>query len=570
MSGLAGIARPWFYRLPPAARDLIRFAAHPRRETRYLADWKEFRRDLRPIIAAFARDVAAGSEVLIHSTHGFVPSLKEEALFGAMLRASGLRPVFLTTRFGGLDRYIRIVPGARVVYREDFDGQPTAADARIAAGIVGEAGDARGLIDAEWNGIAVGRHTLSAFMRKRYLGSVDLREHRDALIATVACALAAARTSAAILERERAPTILMNERGYTPSGEFFDVALSLGRRVVQWQASHRDDGRIFKAYSTSTRTDHPSSISADTWAQALDAPFSDADGDRLLAYLENCYARKTWFNFKRLQHLTEDLPPHRVIAEIGLDPRKPTAVLFAHILWDATFFFGDGLYDDYREWLVETIRVANESTSVNWVVKLHPVNVWRLAADGADGTTFAELAALEHAGIRVAPHVKILMPDTPVSTWSLFRVADYCFTVRGTVGIEMAALGKRVVTAGTGHYAAHGFTVDPRTRDDYEAIVRDPTRLQPMSESERHRALRFAHVLFERRPVCFDTYRLEHSDAADVFHPLNGRARMLSPTGAAFARSTIAARWSAWLASSTTEDCLVDDDVPAAAPSVVP
>ena len=104
----------------------------------------------------------------------------------------------------------------------------------------------------------------------------------------------------------------------------------------------------------------------------------------------------------------------------------------------------------------------------------------------------------------------------------------------------MAALGKRVVTAGTGHYAGHGFTADPRTRADYERIVLDPTRLPPMTADEHDRALRFAYWLFERKAYRFDTYRAEYSDAADVYHPLNGRARILSPTNRA--RSGVAWR----------------------------
>src|SRR5207244_11849862 len=127
---------------------------------------------------------------------------------------------------------------------------------------------------------------------------------------------------------------------------------------------------------------------------------------------------------------------------------------------------------------------------------LHPANVFRLSADGvAPGTKYAEVVALEKAKLTLAPHVKLVMPETRISSWSVYQTADVCFTVRGTVGVERAALGKRVVTAGTGPYSGHGFTIDPTSRDDYEQTVRHTAELPRMTEEEHDRALRYAHWL---------------------------------------------------------------------------
>src|SRR6185436_17940894 len=101
--------------------------------------------------------------------------------------------------------------------------------------------------------------------------------HRAALTDRVAASLAAIRASRACLERESAALIVMNERGYTPMGEFFDTGLLASRRVVQYCASHRDDARVFKAYSIDTRTEHPNSLSAGEWAAAQSAGLDRED-----------------------------------------------------------------------------------------------------------------------------------------------------------------------------------------------------------------------------------------------------------------------------------------------------
>jgi hypothetical protein len=59
------------------------------------------------------------------------------------------------------------------------------------------------------------------------------------------------------------------------------------------------------------------------------------------------------------------------------------------------------------------------------------------------------------------------MPETDISTYSFFELTDYCLTVRGTIGIEMACYGVPVLTAGTGRYSHLGFTIDSGTREEY-------------------------------------------------------------------------------------------------------
>jgi len=51
----------------------------------------------------------------------------------------------------------------------------------------------------------------------------------------------------------------------------------------------------------------------------------------------------------------------------------------------------------------------------------------------------------------------VLLPDTKISTLSLYRFADDGVTVRGTPGLEIACFGKPAFTAGTGTYAGLGF-----------------------------------------------------------------------------------------------------------------
>ncbi|HYA39348.1 MAG TPA: hypothetical protein VEI74_13860 [Candidatus Methylomirabilis sp.] len=524
-------------------------------------DWIRFRREAAWLFEAVQE--RAGSwrgEVLIHSTHGFIPALKEELIYGAMLAWQGYRPVFLITRNPTTARYLRLLTVSRVVYWDDYDIGPSEADRRAAVGLVDTVRCPEDLVSLEHEGVAVGRHALSWFMRTTRSGTVHLERHRTALIEHIAQSLSAARGARAVLNRENAAVVLMIERGYTPFGEFFDLALQRGRRVVQYVASHQDDAKVYKAYSLDTRTDHPYSLSPESWTRALRQPFGEHETQRLLKHWEGCYASRTWFNFQRLQHLTRMFSREEIAERLGLDASKKTAIIFAHIFWDATFFYGDNLYFDYQRWFVETIKLANSNPSVNWVIKLHPVNVWRLEADGVVNARYSELVALEEAGITLAPHLRLLLPDTEISTWSLFQIGDYCVTVRGTVGIEMAALGKRVVTAGSGHYSSRGFTTSPTTIAEYENILLGIEKLPPASAEEKERAVRYAYWLLWEKPYRFGTFKLEYCKDKNVFHPLNGRPRIMATNREEIFDAPTTQYWVRWLTESQAADCIYGAD----------
>ena len=44
---------------------------------------------------------------------------------------------------------------------------------------------------------------------------------------------------------------------------------------------------------------------------------------------------------------------------------------------DATFFYGKSLFEDYEDWLRQTLQEAVKNKKINWILKIHPANFWR-------------------------------------------------------------------------------------------------------------------------------------------------------------------------------------------------
>ena len=81
---------------------------------------------------------------------------------------------------------------------------------------------------------------------------------------------------------------------------------------------------------------------------------------------------------------------------------------------------------------------------------------------------------------------------------------DYCLTVRGTIGIESAALGVRTLLAGTGRYDNKGFTFDYVTKDDYLNALSNIEKTQKMSQEMIRLARIHAYYLLKKKSLKVD------------------------------------------------------------------
>ena len=522
----------------------------------YSKDIRQFREDIN-FITQHVKDINKfDSTILFNSVHGFVPSVKYEIILASILIKNGVKPIFLVPKGGHTWKYIRLLPNAKIIFWEDYYTGPKKSEIQQANKILNSISSVSELVNIEYEENAIGRHALSLCMRQHRKGHISLPQDHDALEIYLANSLAARRGSQKLLKIENPRLIFVNERGYTPFGEFFDVALYQDKTVIQYVLPHRDDAMIFKKYSFETREEHPYGLSDESWQQALNKELDNDKLDSLMSYLRKQYEQKTWFNFQRLQHNANAVEPIKLKNELELEANKKTATIFAHILWDATYFYGDSIFDDYEQWLIETIRLANRNDAVNWIIKLHPVNVWRYQADGVSDIEYSEIRALKEANLQLAPHVKILYPGTHINTWSLFQVSDYCVTVRGTVGIEMAALGKQVITAGSSHYSGRGFTTDPKTTKEYEDTLLNIQTLHSLGKNARSRALKFCFWFLKRKPYYFRNFSIKYSGRDDVNHAFNGKPVFFTDSSDELFNSREAKIWAQWCQDSVNPDCI--------------
>lgn len=422
----------------------------------------------------------------------------ENATAHAVARA-GREPVVLIRDDFWHRRYLSLLGPIRIVTWDDFDEGP---DRRWAEARMGSVDSIRSMLDIELDGIEVGRHAAATMLRSLRAGLLDFsdKEVREVALTSLARSVTWARQVEKLLTRVRPDQIVFPDRTYTPTGELFNASLRSEADTVVFQPGHRSDLLMLKRFHPG-QTDVPvTSLSDSTWDLLKERGDAEDLRSAAVGELERSYAAGDWHPEVGTQFRSRPLAPEAIRSQLGIDPGRKVAAIFPHILWDATFYSGQDLFESYARWFLETAKAAYDNPDLDWIIKLHPAHIVKDRRDGVAGRPAEEVILEEHLG---APpkHVKLLPTGTEVATLSLFDAIDYCVTVRGTVGIEAALKGVVVLTAGTGRYDRRGFSVDSETPDEYLEKLAHIQELPEISAPARAAAIRYSYGLFVLRPL---------------------------------------------------------------------
>jgi len=501
---------------------------------------------------------ADGPTALFVSLTEFIFQLKLEGMLAKGLQLEGWRPAVLIQAGSWVpERYLRTFGVERLVTLPPYVDDAARAEADAAAReILAERSSLTDVRDLTFHGAPIGRNVLATVSRALHEGAVDLRDGRvreklaELLPRTLEATIAAER----LLDDVQPELVLFLERNYAAEAPLSDVALVRGINVVQYVSGPQDDTLVFKRFTRETRREHPRSLSDESWKAVRAMPWTPEREAELDEEFAKRYGN-AWALTRRMQSWTSDRSRDEVMAALGLDPSKKTAVLYSHILWDANMFYGEDLFADQEEWFVETIRATAANPHVNWIVKLHPANVWKLKREGIEAARDEETAIREAVG-ELPPHVAVVRPDSELSTRSIFGVTDYGITIRGSVGFELPCFGVPVVTAGTGFYSGRGFTIDSASADEYLARLRTIEEIPPLSPEQVELARRHAWALFRARPLRFTSFLATIRPLSEMGHPLDHDVEIRVRTREELERAEDLRRFAEWATESRELDYL--------------
>lgn len=547
--------------LPSALRGLSRKGRatltsllHPRAEARARKDARTAAGALEGLLHA-VQPAPGGRRILVVSLTDDTQQVVLETVLTKALQVRGGEIFVLAGRSHRTGTAtLRRLSAGRLVFYEDYAPARANWHARGREAIRGFR-TMRDFKEYQYRGARIGRQALSSVVRARYEPRIDLNdpEFQEAVAAMVGAGMQSVETSERLLDDVKPDALLMIERGYTGVGAIFDTALARGIPVIQFMASHRDDAFVLKRYTLENRELHPRSLDAASWERLRAEPFGQEEESRLTAELAQRDDAQ-WFLARRFRHFSRSRPAEELRRDLGLDSRK-IAVLFSHVLWDASMFYGSDVFDDQGQWFAETIRLAAQDDSVQWLVKLHPALYWKHRNEGIEAEP-AELSMIRDAVGELPDHMRLVSPDADIANADLFELVDVGVTIRGTVALELPPLGVPVLTAGTSDFTGHGFTLDAADRAEYERNVRGIAQLGKLDSEQTRLARLYAYGVFCRRPWHISSFALEYLPLDEAGDTLEHRVRVHLRDEAALRAADDLRQFAEWVLHSDEPDFL--------------
>ena len=455
------------------------------------------------------RPAQANGKVALIVSPRVAVSANMEAWVTKAFQMAGFETMMLSDRRYDFLRYYWLAKNKAVI---DFEDYGTSDDADWVEGQLPKLSKLDDWLALEYRGVHVGRLAVATAMRALRIGQLDFEEPsikatmREHLSRTVRTTLASIR----LFDQVRPARVLVMDRGYSGQGEIFDIALSRGIDTIVWHWGYKSNRLAFKRYSLANSRDHHLCPTTASWQRICSIPWKSEYGRRIRQELFHCYKTQDWFSMVGTQFSKQLLSGEDTRERLGIPADRKIALIFPHILWDGSFFTGEDLFDDYTHWLAHTVRAACQNPAIEWIVKLHPAHVVKANKESILGRP-RELDVIEREIGTLPPHVKLIQHDSDLSTYSLFQIADYAVTVRGTVGIEAALHGIPVVTAGTGRYDRRGFTLDSSSREEYLAKLAKLQSYGRLTPEQIELAERYAFLIFCCQPFELSSVSLEYN-----------------------------------------------------------
>lgn len=359
-------------------------------------------------------------------------------------------------------------------------------------------------IQMNYKGVDVGKHALSMTCRKRIEGRLVLTDPVTWQMFNVFLreAIFSVLVSEKLFNEYPIKKQLIRDSGYIPNGAIFEVGLERNIDSVVVEFGQKKSSWIFKRHTKHTKSRHYFSLSESTWHTLKDVPLTKEMKASVEKEINDRYNPKGENDTRRLQAGKVIKTREEVQRQLGLDPNKKTVVIFSHVAWDATFFYGKCLFSDYEDWLFQTVDFVNKNCpNINWIVKIHPYNAFKLKRETINSTSeerlLSELMPFEK-------HVFLMNADTDINSQSLFNVIDFALTVNGSVGFEYPIFGINAILAGTGRYEGFGFTIEPKTQIEYFDQLKNILSLQPLSGFQKDLAIKHYYYAILAKQVMFD------------------------------------------------------------------
>jgi hypothetical protein len=364
----------------------------------------------------------------------------------------------------------------------------------------------------KYKDISVGEHAYASVCRVLLRGTLkDDPATRHLFRRYLTAAILTVDLGERLFARVRPQRVVAAHGVYVTQGTLCELAVREGIPIVVFGAPYRK-GTVWLCHGD---TYHRALVTqpTDRWESLDMTPVRTRIAEE---YLESKHVVPRDYNSFHVDSIQDHDTIRR---EVGFDER-PIVSLYTNILWDAQLYYKFNAFPNMLDWVFETIGYFESRKDLQLAIRLHPAE-----ARGAMPTNQPLLPEIVARYPTLPENVKIIAPETKVSSYSLGAMSVAALIYGARIGVELAVLGTPVIVAGETFVRRKGFSYDAESREAFFALLDRVKDLPRNSEVMIARAKKWYYYYFFRLMLSFPFFEVDES-----MHMSNPRLRLSSLT----------------------------------------
>lgn len=339
------------------------------------------------------------------------------------------------------------------------------------------------------NGIDLGKNLTSALVRQTRGAGL---ENQEMMIREFAyTVLMVAQSSSRVLDQFKPDRVFMSHGVYADWGPALQVCLSRGIPVIGYESSYLENHFYFGKVDAELSAFRY--MSSDGWNACSSRSLIPEQEDQLFSFVKSRYVGDEAYD------LSDVLKPYigetaEIRKKLRLNKDLPVWGIMTHVTWDNSADKYPMVFNSFDHWLSTTLDAIAEIKNVQWVIKIHPSEKRENPQTGAQ-------ALVQRRFSELPSHIRLVRMDDDINPADFYQIVDGCVSVFGTVGLELALVGKPTILAGTPHYARRGFTYDAMDRAHYLQLLNIAASLERLNKEQTSLAMRYGYCFFILRQI---------------------------------------------------------------------
>jgi len=189
--------------------------------------------------------------------------------------------------------------------------------------------------------------------------------------------------------------------------------------------------------------------------------------------------------------------------ELSLNSDSKLITLFTNVESDSTAMGQNLAYIHMFDWVASVIDFVISEKNIDLIVRAHPGES-KVPSDLKARSPISERILRKYKNL--PNHIKLIGPESNVSSYSLAQMSDIPMVYTSTLGLEFALMGIKPWIAATPYYSGKGFSVDIKSHEEFVNLVKFENINPTLDKKAIDFAIKVAYVVKFRRLISYPVF----------------------------------------------------------------